>query len=154
MIFSLALLLWASSTWSLYSVFCVACQWYHIARIIIKFSTSYILITFFQICISSEFKKVNTIKKWEIQKGKTALRKNFFRLHVVFIEKNVFLLDYIVREPGGDCGDGRVHLHLLLHQPLHTGPDTDVPPGSQESHPDQTTLSESLAHNSKIIKEP
>ena len=37
--------------------------------------------------ISSEFKKVNTIKKWEIQKGKTALRKNFFRLHVVFIEK-------------------------------------------------------------------
>ena len=40
--------------------------------------------------ISSEFKKVNTIKKWEIQKGKTALRKNFFRLHVVFIEKTYF----------------------------------------------------------------
>ena len=49
MIFSLALLLWASSTWSLYSVFCVACQWYHIARIIIKFSKSYVLIRFFQI---------------------------------------------------------------------------------------------------------
>ena len=49
MIFSLALLLWASSTWSLYSVFCVACQWYHIARIIIKFSKSYVLIRFSQI---------------------------------------------------------------------------------------------------------
>ena len=36
--------------------------------------------------------KVNTIKTWEIEKGKTALRKNlyFFRWHVVFIEKVYF----------------------------------------------------------------